>query len=430
MSLGTYFKDISEEKFDELKSAYLAAKIADAKAREVIKANNANKLETYKPSGNQNGNLVVMFMNIGTGDCIFIKTPKGKTLVVDCGQAASLKNRPQCFDEIQERLISPMFLGGKEKDLYALILTHPDRDHYNKVKEIIEPNIASIKHLFYTLNIGDYSENEVREYMKKADIFSQVTVRENEINLLCSEKDTSWENFYAPLEGNRVQILGHDPTGKRKGWDEDGCSIYILAAEVSPAYNDEASNSGSIVLLIETKHRRILLCGDATWSTENFLRNQHKARIANVDLAQLEHHGSYTQHADKEFVKELNPILAVASAGPHNKFFHPQWDTIFKFIDPKTVDLAVEAHRLRKDMDAHPVKYGNGEHWTDMTNNSWKKTYSEYGLYVTESNNDLCFIVDPDGNLIREYSDGAKTHTYKFSLSGERSVSSVDIKKA
>src|SRR6516162_761892 len=149
--------------------------------------------QTYEPGGTGDGDLVVAFMAVGNGDCIFVKTPGGNVIVVDCGSRARPKVESgtgmgsgsgtgtgsgteaepayrKCIrDYLKQYFLKPDPAKtkpelpktkpepAKEKpSLYALILTHPDMDHCNELVPILEPEIGSIKHLFHSGVLDDY----------------------------------------------------------------------------------------------------------------------------------------------------------------------------------------------------------------------------------------------------------------------------------
>ena len=432
-AFGAALNFINLSTFESLKETLIKAIETYRRANRIAKSNATRVLDRYEPSKTETGKLVVMFMNIGSGDCIFIKTPKGKTIVVDCGQRSSPENREEYLKEIKDMLTSPLFLGGRRKTLYALILTHPDKDHYNEVKRILDPSVSDVLHAFYTSDKQGYSERRADTFLNHSQVLNKVTINSSTVQIKTSE-EKGWERIYSRIADKRmIQILGHDPD--KKNWDEDTCNIYLLAAGVPPKYADTKQNAGSIVTLIEahnrfekehdpnnTFSRKVLLCGDATYSTEDFLLKEHKDLISNVDLMQLEHHGSGTEHAGDEFVKTVNPVLAVASSGPHDSDRNPRWSTIEAFVDRTDI-------RMCKEMDSHKLKYAQFGRWTDMNNNTWSEQFLTYGLFTTESNNDLCFIIDKDGNLIRKFSRDGSTHTYTISRQGKRTVTLEPIKK-
>jgi beta-lactamase superfamily II metal-dependent hydrolase len=403
-----------------LKKKIQNAIVAKTAADRVEKANKG-VVDAYVVSGNPNGEFVIMFMNIGTGDCILIKTPKGKTIVVDCGQRGTGDDKVK-YKFIQDMLVSPTFLDGDKKELYALIVTHPDIDHYVDVTKILKPKIGKIRHIFYSLSIGNYNLKSTYDYFKKATYTNQVEISGNRTGIPVTNRDPVSGRYKLEPGSHWIQILGLDR--KYDGWDEDNLTIHLLAGGITPITADtaparyqskvrkrtpgEAANCASIVTLIQVFGRKILLCGDATYSTEVFLNQHHKAMLKEVDLAQMEHHGSGTAHAGGEYVENLNPYIAVASSGQHKNDWNPRWRSISKYLGVRPPGKTVKvARRILQGMDEHLLIYAVGDSpkgFTDSKTNDWSKKYKQYGLYTTRSNGDLHFIVDKNGNLIRKFS--------------------------
>src|SRR5580658_1635459 len=392
-------------------------------ANEIAQANTANPLQVFIPGAAQAGNLVIMFMNIGSGDCIFIKTPKGKIIVLDCGQRATPVGRKHYQKEIRDMLLSKLYLNGG-KSLYALILTHPDQDHYKEVVQIIGRTKISIRHLFFTMPKGEYAASKTFQTLDKAKIINRVAINDDGVTIR-NNLNGSVTGYYE-TGTYRLRILGNKPA--LNGWDEDNCSIDLLAAEVPPIHNETQANAASIVTLIQAYGRKILLCGDSTLSTEDFVVSRHAALLTDVDLAQMEHHGSGTEHAGLEYVGKINPIIAVASSGPHEGDKNPRWSTIKRYADP--TEAAAERtgnHRLASALDDHEIKYSSNDRWTRKDANDWKNTYPKYGIFTTDSNGDLCFQIDKNGNMIREYTKDKKRYTYTIAKNGSVTKTEQDI---
>jgi beta-lactamase superfamily II metal-dependent hydrolase len=433
--LWTYFKrddKTSLEGFQQLPlityvglSAKLVAFEAQKRAaNDIAQANTANPLQPFIPGVAQAGNLVIMFMNIGSGDCIFIQTPKGKTIVLDCGQRATPVGRKHYQKEIRDMLLSKLYLNG-QKRLYALILTHPDLDHYKEVVQIIGRTKISIRHLFFTMPKGEYAASKTFQTLDKAKIINRVAINDNGVTIRNNLND-SVAGYYE-LGTYHLQILGDQPD-TMNGWDEDNCTIHLLAAEVPAIHNETQANAASIVTLIQAYGRKILLCGDSTLSTEDFVVRRHAALLTDVDLAQMEHHGSGTEHAGLEYVGKINPIIAVASSGPHEGDKNPRWSTIKRYADP--AEAAAERtgnHRLASALDDHEIKYSRNEAWTRKDSNDWKNTYPKYGIFTTDSNGDLCFQIDQHGNMIREFTKDKKRYTYTIATDGSVTEAEQDI---
>jgi beta-lactamase superfamily II metal-dependent hydrolase len=389
----------------------------------------ADSSRTYEVTQSEDGKLAVMFMSVGSGDSIFIKTPKGEVIVVDCGSRAREKNDQ--LDRLKDMLRSQLFLGTG-KNLYALVLTHPDQDHYNDVAKLIDE--IDIKYVFHSGHLAQYTQTRentdetAKSFLsdKKEKVLSQVSINADGTKLDVVPKEGVTVNTVEQW----IQIL-----------KEDHCSIKLIAGgvpnitdkiaktlrkryrhgEKKDALGDikaqtkltkrgagdrEGTNSGSIVTLIEAYGRKILLCGDATYSTEVFLLDKHSERLEKVSLAQVEHHGAGTPHGGNEYIETIDPFIAVVSAGGHESDFNPRWRVLKKYLGLKGNDRQRNPEaRLVDDMDEHPLQFANdNRQWAAGTQDYFTTgKHQKRGLYSTFSSGDLLFFITRDGNLVRAF---------------------------
>lgn len=371
----------------------------------------------------------IMFMRIGSGDCILIQTPQGKVVVVDCGTRARPGSETDEKDvaddnalfrtEIRQHL--KRFLG-KDKTIALLLFTHPDKDHYCETKSIVMKVATKIGAIFHSTQLTNYAINNVYAEFKSATVVGQVTIN-GTVTMTTNLDD--WKAVYlAPKNESRIRLL-----------DEPNCKIWLLASEVPGNYGSAKGGAGinvnaaSMITLIEVHGRKVLLTGDATHGTENFLLAKHRECITDIDLMQMEHHGSGTEHAAPNFVNTVNPCIAVASSGRHQSDLNPRWDTIARYIDydgtefHRDVTDAKRVHRLCKSVDRHGIRYGDQGMFLDprAVNNFWNKDtkYRKYGLYTTDSDmNHLTFVVDKLGNLIRKWDDSTGSNSVTIAADG------------
>jgi beta-lactamase superfamily II metal-dependent hydrolase len=403
--------------FDTLSARYL-------KNRDRIRGQDAIKqkqaaailkgLKTYKATPHAGEELRVMFMNVGNGDCILIKTPKGKTIVVDAGSRHLSVGTtvPQSKREVAQHLAK---FVGPGKEIFAVILTHPDLDHYNWISELLTN--YKVHHLFYALAKSLYAVGKTFTFMNKAVCLSSAEIVDNTVKLDSSA--VPWTDYYEDA-GGKLKILGQHAT--RSGWDEDRCEIFLLAAAVRPdaltpkGDDNEDKNTASIVTLIKAHGRKVLLVGDATWRTEAVLNAQHANDLMDVDLAQLEHHGSGTSHAGDAFVAQLNPRVVVASSGPHSGDKNPRWTTLEKYLSfPRSANVpATRAHRL-SNMQDHELRYGTD---TGFDTAHWTGVRRQRAIYSTECFGHLSFAVSKVGELILRYDDTTHSHTETVAANG------------
>jgi beta-lactamase superfamily II metal-dependent hydrolase len=118
----------------------------------------------YTVGGLADDTLTVAFLSVGSGDCIVIKTPAGHVFVVDCGS----RKRPEGpYRKRIQDVFKTCFLKsdtpGAKHNLKAMILTHPDRDHYNEIVPVLAPIINKIEDLFYSLDLRSYNDKAAKD---------------------------------------------------------------------------------------------------------------------------------------------------------------------------------------------------------------------------------------------------------------------------
>ncbi|KYQ71904.1 DNA internalization-related competence protein ComEC/Rec2 [Acinetobacter pragensis] len=112
--------------------------------------------------------------------------------------------------------------------------------------------------------------------------------------------------------------------GQRWQWT-DQLSIDVLSpSQQQVGTAARSKNENSCVLYIQLKnaapYRSFLLMGDAGWETEYELMQKYPDLKADVIV--LGHHGSRNS-SSYDFLKALQPKLAIASAGKYNRYGHP-----------------------------------------------------------------------------------------------------------
>jgi beta-lactamase superfamily II metal-dependent hydrolase len=431
--------------------------VAEATALSTLSTGNSAaisaQLANYTPQVPVNGELRITFLNVGSGDCILVRTPGGNTLAIDCG------SRARAGKQQNTRITSALrdFLGGGNSTLFALILTHADQDHHKDADAAFfagrAPAATNCLHIFYSLNIGNYSRTtaSIARRIAGGTIANETRIRPGHVGIPVTSAPTPAHltlhyDLVAPVTtvagvttGGMLQILGKsiDPARAHlPAWQEDHCQSYLLAAGVGSVDGaaDGDPNPASIVTLIVVRGRKILLTGDAEVSTEQFLLARHTALLQDIDLLHVEHHGSGTaNHASDAFVQQVDPQIAVISSGmlDHN----PRWNLLAKYLD---------GGRLCTEVDEHNIMYGvSNTDWCDMAApNNWTGIPAatgsppgtppiaadrrRHGIYTTNASGDLTFTVDNMGDLWRKWTAAnGITYAYKLDALGNYTVYSV-----
>ncbi len=243
------------------------------------------------------------FIDVGQGDAILVRTPKGDVLV-DTGGHTSADNLKAYLDEHNVR------------DLEYVIFTHPDLDHiagggevlnHYHVKRVIRPRHDSSTKTYAALS--DLIKNIKVEDIR-ADAESEFNIGEVKFTIL------------APLEEN-----------------------------VS------TNNDASVVLRVGYGNTSALLTGDAQMKAEHEMVSKYgstKGGMLDCDLLKVAHHGSGTSSSEA-FINAVRPEYAVISCGTNNKYGHPDEETIRRLKDAR-------ANVFRTDNDGSIVFVTNGTH--------------------------------------------------------------------
>ncbi len=154
--------------YNETQQAIAAEKQREADERAAYEKARSDeyKNRVRAPQGQRDdGQLHMVFIQMGQGDCAIISTPAGKSILVDCGTTATEEVDDNAYNaRIQNILLGPKFLKGKQK-LDMLILTHPDRDHYAKLKAILEGIVTEIGVFYHSCKFNGYHLNETSTWI-------------------------------------------------------------------------------------------------------------------------------------------------------------------------------------------------------------------------------------------------------------------------
>lgn len=223
----------------------------------------------------RDGNLEVVFLDIGQGDSALIKTESGQNLLIDTGPNYITTQK---FENSTNDLM---------QGLDAIILTHPDSDHVGGTQEAVDSLIPKKLILSTENNYLDYKNIETKQ-----------VYRVNNSDNIVLDADL------------QLEIL-------------------------SPVKNERGSdNHKSIVNRLVYGEFQFIFMGDADQETEReivssgyFDNNKSKARLKSI--LKVGHHGSNTSSGEG-FLKKLKPDYCVISVGKDNKYKHPSAEALIR----------------------------------------------------------------------------------------------------
>jgi competence protein ComEC len=222
------------------------------------------------------GRLHVTFVDVGQGDAIFVVLPHGSTMLVDAGGLSS-----SSFD-VGDRVVAPVIRDAGFYRLDYVALTHGDPDHIGGARSILE----------------EFRPREIWEGIPVPRSGPLSALRQ-----LAHETGGQWRTVYA---------------GTRRVFDE--VEVIAWHPGVEDWERQKVRNDDSLVLELRWRDVSILLTGDIGRIPERTLAQAIPP--AKVRVVKIPHHGSLTSSSE-EFVRALQPKVAVVSAGRNNHFGHP-----------------------------------------------------------------------------------------------------------
>jgi len=232
--------------------------------------------------------FTISFLDVGQGSSTLLEFPSGFRVLIDGGGSSYLSTM------VGERVIAPYLWKNGISRIDAIIVTHPDADHYNGLPFIVEH-------------------------------FSPSTVWLNSF----TGHDTFFEDFLQQIENKgAASIIAADDQQLRQQPELLHCIANTTRWREDEYARDSGrkENSGLIVKAC-AKDLCLLFPGDIGEGAEHALVEKGYALHANILLSP--HHGSATSNSE-QFLKAVKPEHMVVSSGKGKKniFPHPDLDRL------------------------------------------------------------------------------------------------------
>ncbi len=233
----------------------------------------------------------ITFLDVGQGDCLILKTPKGKNLLFDGGGNINY--------DIGKKVLLPYLLKNGIDEIDLALVSHIHDDHFL--------GMASLAKEMNIKKLGIYAANKYRQdYIIK--------------NTGLSEK-----NLLYLTKGQRIFV-------ENDIWIEVLYPCLRIENEYKELIKEDADeNMNSLLLKIHYLDLEILMTGDMGFNEEKEVLKIYESaeeNILNSDILKVGHHGSKYSTSD-EFLNVISPKLAVIQVGK-NKFGHPSKAVIEK----------------------------------------------------------------------------------------------------
>lgn len=270
--------------------------------------------------------MAVVFLDVGQGDAVFIRTPMKENILIDAGEGSNPDFKFARQVDAAAELILPFFKRNKINQLDYFITTHPHSDHIGGAYEIIEKMsidkvwIAGMDH----------------PSRSKKDLLTAVKNKKDQTSIELEKPEKAGGTLNV---GQSLQL-------------ESPVRSWLLRTRPYA----ENVNQSSLVTLLHYGKTSFLFTGDTEKKGE-FNLVQKWGNELDVDVLKVGHHGSHSSSI-KPFIQTVKPRHSVIMVGHYNSFGHPtdevlsrlkrvgssinrtdQDGTIYMFTDGKSIRI-------------------------------------------------------------------------------------------
>lgn len=250
------------------------------------------------------GAVTVSILDVGQGDAILIRSPEGKTALIDAGQSSSI------VSTLEQQGVSSLDL---------VVVSHHHADHYGGMDDVIR---AFHPRVFLASSSSHTSE----PYLRLLQL-----VRDRGIQAI------------GPTEVPRKIELG---------------TVMLTIFPQAPD-DPREENNNSIGIRVDYGSFSVLLPGDAQTQERRWWERIASTLCADATVLKLAHHGS-RNGTDARWLDLVRPHIAVASLAKDNDYGHPHPETV-ELLERDQIPL------LRTDRDGTVTIRSDGLHWQVFT---------------------------------------------------------------
>ena len=284
-----------------------------------------------------------VFVDVGQGACVHLRSPAEQNFLFDGGGKVSFAKKgideiadddPEEIDSVGKKILKPYLLKNGVRKVDIAFVTHLDADHYRGIAGICR--LGMVKKLGLHECLKDDEEKVLRETgMKRKDIL-----------YFSTGSRLKSKNF-------ELDILG--PVGCTDG------SSNSVSDDSSISQSGSEKNENSMVaraafrkkpLIGKSSEVSILVTGDIDETAENALVNAYaegenisgiestersgnssgSSSLLDCDIISVPHHGS-RYSSSESFIRAVSPAAAVIQVGKNNMYGHPADEVIKRYED-------------------------------------------------------------------------------------------------
>jgi len=223
----------------------------------------------------RSGNVELHMIDVGQGDAIALRTPRGRWVLFDAGGA-------WMRSDAGKSTVVP-YLARRGGDLVAFVLSHPHTDHVGGAASVL----AALRPALYLDAAFAAGNDAYRASLRVA-----------------AEQRVAWRRVHP---GDSLVV--------------DGVVLSLLAPDSTWTSGLADPNLASTIVVARFGARRFLFTGDAEGPEERWLL-EHSAASLHADVLKVGHHGSSTS-STAPFLDAVRPRIALVSVGAGNMYGHP-----------------------------------------------------------------------------------------------------------
>lgn len=228
--------------------------------------------------------LRIIMLDVGQGQCIMIKTPKGHTILLDGGSSSE--------KSVGRYVMLPALKYFGSAYIDNVMVSHTDKDHISGLEELLEMKYP-IKNLI--LPALKSPDEKYSELIQKAG--------ENGTNVLFIKR------------GEKIKIE----------------QLIFRSLHPSPEKIYSDKNEASMVLYMTYGDFDALFPGDLEGDGEEemceYFERMNSGKTKRICLLQTAHHGSRNS-TNERVLRYLAPQAAFISVGENNRYGHPHRETL------------------------------------------------------------------------------------------------------
>jgi len=302
-----------------------------------------------KTETQENPILDLIFLDVGQGDSCIIVTPEDEKIIVDAGMGDNLLR----YLKWRYKSFSTTEMKEMAGNIKSIIITHPDKDHYEGLKYLFEDTlmntvlkVQSIYHngIFPRKGEGAGSLGTSKRIGQKT-LITDLIFDNDDLKKFLQNKPLWQGKEFATLvdsikqKHNSIdfQMLNHEWSGSPQLTASQDLAFSILGPYVEKDegklalryFGDvkKTKNGHSVLLLLKYGNIRIFLSGDLNDKAEDYLIQQHGSKsIFQAEVLKIAHHGS-SSFSD-QFMEAVKPYVSVISSGDTESYSHPRADTL------------------------------------------------------------------------------------------------------